>query len=169
MKLILCLLIVSLSAYMGRLMSKRTAQRLSVMRDYQSAVIQLCDSVIGRRLPLALVLESCSGAAMQPFLHACAVKLKEAPTTYFSDIWKDSYEKTDKSIDGLRREDARIILRGGTAIETLCANPSEKQAGVYIRQLENYINTLDADKQKKCRLFNTSGVLAGLLIALLVI
>ena len=167
MKLVLCLAIVSLSAYIGRLLSQKTAQRLILMRDYQSAVIQLCDSVIGRRLPLVLALETCQDTALLPFFKACAAALKASPTTSISRMWKDCFGKA--GFDGLRKEDTEIILRGGTAIETLCANPSEKQAGVYIRQMEHYIHSLDAEKQKKCKLFRTSGVLAGLMIALLVI
>ena len=37
MKLFMCLIIVVLSAYIGRLLSKKTVLRLSYFREYQSA------------------------------------------------------------------------------------------------------------------------------------
>ena len=53
MKLALCLLIVVISAYIGRLMSKRLVQRLDFFRDYLSAMTQLSDKVVGVGLDYA--------------------------------------------------------------------------------------------------------------------
>ncbi len=168
MKLILCLFIVILCTYIGRLMAKKTTQRLDVMRAYQSSVIHLCDSVLGLHLPLAQAMASCPNKAMQRLFQSCAVILKSSPTASVAAIWKDGFVGAAE-LEGLSKDDISIINDGGHAIETLCANPSAAQANLYIKRLSDHIGALEAEKQKKCKLYHTSGVLAGLMIALLVI
>ena len=62
-----------------------------------------------------------------------------------------------------------ILSEGGEALEALCTNPSEKQAAIFLKRLSGHIAALEQEKSKKCKLYNTAGVLAGLMIALLVI
>lgn len=168
MKLILCLLIVLLCTYIGRLMSKKTVQRLDVMRAYQSSVIHLCDSVITLHLPLAQVMATCPDKTMQGVFSSCAAMLKASPTASVASLWEKSFA-AETAFDVLGKDDWPVIISGGHAIETLCANPSAAQSGLYIKRLSDHIGSLEAEKQEKCKLYHTSGVLAGLMIALLVI
>ena len=169
MKLILCLFIVLLCTYIGRLMSKKTTQRLDIMRAYQSSVIHICDSVLGLHLPLAQALASCPNKTMQLILQSCADMLKSSPTNSVPIIWEECFGRAASELDGIGKDDTAIIYDGGHALETLCANPSAAQAGLYLKRLSDHIGALDAERQKKCKLYHTSGVLAGLMIALLVI
>jgi len=168
MKLVLCLIIVLLCSYIGRLMSKKAMQRLDVMRAYQSSVIHLCDSVLGLRLPLIQAMTSCPNKTMCRLFQLCAATLSSSPTASVAAVWKDGFSGAPE-LEGIGRNDMDIINDGGHAIETLCANPSAAQASLYLKRLEDYIGTLETEKQKKCKLYHTSGVLAGLMIALLVI
>ena len=79
MKLALCLLIVVISAYIGRLFSKRLEQRLDFFREYQSAMTQVSDKVVGVGLELYRVLSECRGDIAGPLLRACAIRLKAKP------------------------------------------------------------------------------------------
>ena len=69
----------------------------------------------------------------------------------------------------LSKEDLNFVLSGGEAVENLCMNPSEKQSVTYLKSLAGYVDEIEADKRKKCKLYNTTGILAGLFIALLII
>jgi stage III sporulation protein AB len=149
-------------------MSKKTMQRLDVMRAYQSSMIHLCDSVLGLRLPLAQAMTSCPDKTMRKVFQTCATMLKSSPTSSVAAVWKQGFEGASE-MEGLTRNDLDIINDGGHAIETLCANPTAAQANLYLKRLADHLCILEAEKQKKCKLFHTSGVLAGLMIALLVI
>ncbi|MDD5016918.1 MAG: stage III sporulation protein AB [Eubacteriales bacterium] len=167
MKLVLCLLIVALSAYIGRLFSKKAAVRLDYFRGYQSGIIYLTDRVIGMNLELYKALSTNQNDTMHNFFCECAKMLRNAPQQRFARIWQACFMKYQPSY--LAGDDLNVILSGGEAIETLCANPSEKQAQAYIKRLAAYLDEMEADKRKKCKIFNTAGVLTGLFIALLVI
>lgn len=167
MKLILCTAIVILSAYIGRLLAKRMAQRLDFFREYQSAMIGLADRIVGMNLELYKALDAPRGGFLGAFFRDCARALKNAPQSGLERIWKDCFEKRGYTF--LAKEDAAVVLAGGAATEALCKNPSEKQAEGYAKRLAAYIDEMEAEKRKKCKLYNTAGILAGLFIALLVI
>jgi stage III sporulation protein AB len=167
MKLIACLLIIALCSYIGRLFAKRAAQRLDFFREYQTAIISLSGRIAGTNLELCKALESSCGSSLRVFFGDCSNLLKESPQSRFSAIWKHCFEKIKPT--SLTVEDLKIVYSGGEAIEALCMNPCEKQADIYIRRISGYLDGLETEKQKKCRIYNTTGVLTGLLIALLMI
>ena len=169
MKLILCLLIVVLCAYIGRLLSKKTALRLDYFREYQSSIIYLTDRIVCLSLELYKALCAPQDNEAYSFFLDCSKSLKNFPQLRFAKIWEQSFKNSNYKHTFLSKEDRRIILGGGEAIETLCKNPSEKQAKAYIERLNCYISEMEIDKRKKCKLYNTTGVLAGLFIALMVI
>ncbi|MGI5849709.1 MAG: stage III sporulation protein AB [Christensenellales bacterium] len=169
MKLIFCLIIVVLSGYIGRLLSKRVVQRMDFFREYQSAIIYLTDRVVGMNLELFKALNTSEEKIIYVFFEDCSNMLRNMPQTSFTSIWKKSFEKNSTDYTFLNRDDIRIVLNGGEAIEALCRNPTEKQAETYTKRLAAYIAEMEADMRKKCKLYNTSGILAGLFIALLVI
>lgn len=167
MKLIACLLIIALCSYIGRLLAKRTVQRLDFFRDYQSAYISLSDRITGTNMELCKALDTSCDNSLHEFFRGCSSMLKHSPQSSFSSIWHHCLEKSRPS--NLTKDDLKIIYSGGEAIETLCMSPNEKQANVYIKRISAYIDLLETEKQKKCRIYNTTGVLTGLLIALLMI
>ncbi len=167
MKLIACLLIIALCSYIGRLFSKRAAQRLDFLREYQTAYISLSDRIAGTNLELCRALESSCTNSLHAFFCDCSKMLKNAPQSKFSSIWRNSFEKSRPP--SLSADDIKIIKSGGEAIEALCMNPCEKQANVYLRLVSGYLEKLETEKLKKCRIYNTTGVLTGMLIALLMI
>jgi stage III sporulation protein AB len=167
MKLIACLLIIALCSYIGRLLSKRAAQRLDFFREYQTAYISLSDRIVGINLELSKALDSSCDNNMRGFFCDCSIMLKDSPQSRFSSIWNYCLEKMKPT--PLTKDDIKFVSSGGESIEALCMNPYEKQANVYIKRISEYIDRLETDKQKKCRVYNTSGVLTGLLIALLMI
>ena len=167
MKLIACLLIIVLCSYIGRLLSKRAAQRLDFFREYQAAYISLSDRIAGTNLELCKALDSSRESSFRAFFRDCSSMLKDSPQSRFSSIWNYCLERSKPT--ALTKEDLKVVSSGGEAIETLCMNPCEKQANVYIKRISGYLELVEADKQKKCRIYNTTGVLTGLLIALLMI
>lgn len=167
MKLIACLLIIALCSYIGRLLSKRAAQRLDFFREYQTAYISLSDRITGTNLELSKALNFSCDNSLRPFFCECSSMLKSSPQSRFSSIWSYCFENSRPT--ALTKEDLKIVCSGGEATEILCMNPNEKQANVYIKRISGYIDALETDKQKKCRIYNTTGVLTGLLIALLMI
>ena len=167
MKLVLCLIVVALSTYIGRMLSKKAASRLEFFRAYQSAMIHLTDSVVGLNLELYKALKT-ARSEIKPFFLRCADMLKNSPQQPFGRIWEQSFQ-VKSGETSLNKEDIRIILDGGEAIETLCSNPSEKQAAAYLKRLAAYIGDMEIEKRKKCKMYNAGGVLAGLFIALLMI
>lgn len=169
MKLGLCLLIVVLSAYIGRLLSKKVLQRLTFFREYQAAIIYLTDRMVGLSLELYKALDAPADNDILAFFTQCSKSLKNSPQSRFSYIWEYNFSKNDARHSFLTKEDKKMIFDGGEAIETLCKNPSEKQANVYIKRLTGFVNEMEIDKRKRCKLYNTAGVLAGLFIALMVI
>lgn len=169
MKLFLCLMIVILSSYIGRLMAKKTVLRLEYFREYNAAMIYLTDKVVGLRLELAKALSERKDHDIFRFFNACANMVRRTPQTSFAVIWKRSYKAHSKETSFLNKEDLGVIMEGGNAIETLCKNPSERQAEAYLKRLASYLSEMEVEQRKKSKLFNTSGVLAGLFIALLVI
>jgi stage III sporulation protein AB len=169
MKLALCLAIVVLSAWIGRLLARRMAQRLDFFRDYMSAMTQLSDKVVGVGLELYKALAECRNETISPLFHECAVRLKKMPQLKLEQIWSCSLSQCRDNLSFLNKADLHFLAEGGEALESLCINPSEKQAAIYLKRLAAYIATLEQEKNKKTRLYNTAGVLAGLMIALLVI
>lgn len=167
MKLLACLLVVALCAYIGRLFSKKAAQRLDFFREYQSSMIYLSDRITGMNLELYKALDAPRSNMLGGFFKSCSRSLKDAPQKRFAGIWKARFDELPLSF--LTKEDLKIVYAGGEAIETLCMNPSERQAGAYAKLLSGYVGEMETEKRKKCRLYNTSGLLAGLLIALLMI
>jgi stage III sporulation protein AB len=169
MKLAMCLLIVVISAYLGRLLSKRMAQRLDFFRDYLSAMTQLSDKVVGVGLELYKALAECRGDVVGLMFRECAARLKRTPQMKLEVIWARSLTHCRDSLAFLNKADLQFLAEGGGALEALCANPSEKQAAIFLKRLADHIVALELEKNKKTRLYNTAGVLAGLMIALLVI
>lgn len=169
MKLGLCLIIVVLSAYIGRLLSKKASQRLVYFREYQAAIIYLTDRMVGLCLELYKALDAACDNDINNFFIRCSKSLKSSPQTSFAHIWAHNFVESDAKHSFLTKEDKKMILDGGEAIETLCKNPSEKQAKAYVERLSGFISEMEIDKRKKCKLYNSAGVLAGLFIALMVI
>ncbi len=167
MKLLACLLVIAICGYIGRLMSKKTAQRLDFFREYHSSLINLSDRIVGMNLELCKALEASGSGQVRLFFGKCSKTLKRSPRTSFKSIWDENFESF--KLTYLSREDVSVVSSGGDAIESLCMNPSEKQAHTYIKRLSGYMDSLEAEKRKKCKLYNTSGMLTGLLIALLMI
>ncbi len=169
MKLALCLAIVVISAYIGRLMSRKMAQRLDFFRDYQSAMTQLSDKVVGPGLELYKALLECRIQTVRPLFVRCAALLSQHPQLKLEVIWLKSLAQNGEVLSSLNKADGLFLRDGGHALEALCGNPSERQAAIYLKQLADYIAVLEQEKSKKSKLYNTAGVLAGLMIALLVI
>lgn len=169
MKLALCLVIVIISAYIGRLMSRKMAQRLDFFRNYLSAMTQLSDKVVGPGLELYKALSECRIEAIRPLFVRCAALLRQYPQLKLDMIWSKSLGSNGETMSALSKADVLFLKEGGHALEALCGNPSEKQAAIYLKQLSDYIAALEQEKNKKSKLYNTAGVLAGLMIALLVI
>lgn len=169
MNLLLCLGIVMICGYIGGQLAKRTTQRLNFFREYESAMVSLADSVTGMSLELSRALEAARGATAGEIFMECARKLRAAPQQRFAAIWRESFEGHTAQLTSLNKEDIHVIMDAGDAIEALCRNPSRKQADGYLKRLDKYIAEMEIDKRKKCRLFSAGGVLAGLLLALLVI
>ncbi len=169
MNLVLCAMIVAICTAMGRVFAGRMAERLAFFKDYQIAYTQLSDSMVGINLELYKALKSCRAERIKPLFEGCADLLKKKPQASFSQIWQMSFMGLKPGFGYLSKDDAAIVLEGGGAVETLCMNPSEKQAGLYLKRLSLYTADITAEKTKKCKLYNTAGVLAGLMIALLVI
>lgn len=167
MNLIFCMLIVLLSAAIGRLLSARLAERLAMLRDFQTVFTQLSDKVVGLNLEVEKALESCPPDGMGCVLRQCAADLRQTPQEPLSRLWRRRFSQMENG--GLTKNDRLLLIEGGAAVEALCMNPSEKQAGLYLKRLAAYMAEAEAEKAKKSRLYNTTGVLAGLLIALLVI
>lgn len=169
MKLALCFVIVIISAYIGRLMSRKMAQRLDFFRDYLSAMTQLSDKVVGPGLELYKALSECRSETIRPLFMQCAALLRQRPQLKLEAIWSESLALNRDALSPLSKADVLFLKEGGDALEALCTNPSEKQAAIYLKRLAGYIAALEQDKNKKSKLYNTAGVLAGLMIALLVI
>ena len=167
MSLVLCIIIVIVSTAMGRLLAQRMAERAALIREYQLSFTHLSDKVVGLNLELYKALLSCRSGRISPVFDRCAAVLKARPQAGFSDIWRQCFAGLKSEYSFLNKDDFMIITEGGDAIEALCKNPSEKQAGLYLKRLAEYMTALDTDKNKKCRLYNTAGVLTGLMIALL--
>lgn len=167
MKLIACLLVIALCSYIGRLFSKRTAQRLDFFMEYQTAYVSLSDRIAGTNMELCKALDSSFGSSLGAFFCDCSRILKDSPQSRFSSIWNYCLEKSRPA--ALTKEDLKIVSSGGEAVEVLCMNPCEKQANIYIKRISGYLDKLETEKQKKCRIYNTTGVLTGLLIAILMI
>jgi len=165
MKLLLCAAIVALCAAIGRLLTNRIRERLTFFRSYQSAIVRLTDHVVGANMPVGEALRSCGSGVMAQ----CADELQSTPFARLETIWRTCFAAAVKQKGSLNKQDAEMVAAGGTAIESLCGNPTAQQAGGYIKRLEKYVGALETEKQRKGKLLSTSGVLAGLLIALLVI
>lgn len=167
MKLIACLTIVLLSAYIGRLLSKNTENRLNFFRSYNEAVVTISERIINMNLELYKALKINAGFGLTELFCDCSDELKRCPQSSFSDIWRQCIDKTKFTC--LSKEDIKVMKRGGEAIENICGNPSEKQAMAYTKSLAAYVEQMEKDKHKKCKLYNTTSILAGLFIALLMI
>jgi len=169
MKLALCFTIVVISAYIGRLLSRRMAQRLDFFRDYLSAMTQLSDKVVGVGLEIYKAMAECQNETVGPLFRECAALLRKRPQLRLEAIWAQSMASCRNAMTSLSKADVQFLATGGEALEALCTNPSEKQAAIYLKRLSAHIDALEQEKNKKTRLYNTAGILAGLMIALLVI
>lgn len=169
MNLILCLFIVVICALIGRICANRMTERLDIFREYQLAFTHLSDNVVGLNLELYKALVSCGNGRISPAFDCCADVLRTTPQVAFGNVWTRGFRNINADCSSLTKDDLQIIFEGGNAIEALCRNPSEKQAGIYLKRLSAYTETLEKEKNKKCKLYNSAGVLAGLMIALLVI
>lgn len=167
MKLVACFIIVFLSAYIGRLLSKNAENRLNFFRVYHEAVITISERIINMNLELYKALRLNTESGLTEFFSDCSNALKNSPQSSFPAIWRQCVEKAKFTC--LSKEDIKVMKRGGEAIENICGNPSEKQALSYTKSLAAYVEQMEKDKQKKCKLYNTTCVLAGLFIALMMI
>lgn len=167
MKLIACLLVVALCSYVGRLLSKRATQRLEFFREYLSCFVYLSDRIVGMNLELVKALETAGEGTLKEFFLNCSIMLSDHPQARLAAIWRACFENLNLAF--LTKEDIKAVISGGDTIESLCMNPSEKQASAYIKRLSAYNDAMEIEKRKRCRIYNTSGVLAGLMIALLLI
>lgn len=168
MNLLLCIGIIMLCGYIGRQLANRAAQRLNFFREYESSMVSLTDSITGVNLELSRALEASCGKTIGAVFRECARRLRETPKQRFAAIWSECFQQQlPRSL--LNKEDTRVILDAGEAIEALCKNPSRSQASGYMKRLNGYITEMETEKRKKSKLFSAGGVLAGLLIALIVI
>lgn len=167
MKLFLCIAIIAVCTYIGRLMAQRITQRYEYLMSYQADILQLTERIIVLKMPLSSALSFAEKSDIKKLFWECARVLERSPQTSFEKLWADAVNGNTKSF--LSKEDVSIIVGAGAAIENLCKNPSKEQADLYKQRLNSYLAGVEEDKQKKCKLFTTSGVLFGLLIALLII
>ncbi|MFA5675185.1 MAG: stage III sporulation protein AB [Christensenellales bacterium] len=169
MKLIMCAAVIAVCAALGRQFSARMIQRLLFFREYQSALTYLSDKVVGLNIELCKALKACDNDCVQPFFDACAAALRETPQLSLKSIWRECLSDFRSRLSFLTKEDMRFLNDGGAAAEALCANPSERQAALYLKRLGAHLDFLETEKNKKCRIYNMAGLLGGLMIALLVI
>lgn len=169
MKLLLCAAIVVVCTALGRQFSAKMAQRLLFFREYQSALTYLSDKVVGLNIELCKALSACRNDCIQPFFDACANALRETPQLSLDIIWRKCLSDFYPRLSFLTKEDMRFLSDGGAAAEALCANPSERQAALYLKRLGTHLDFLETEKEKKCRIYNMAGLLGGLMVALLVI
>lgn len=167
MKIFLCLIVIALSTYLGRLLSKAAVSRLDFFRQYHEAIISISDRISGMNMELFKALKVSGSPILTVFFEECVALLRESPHKKFSEIWTGCIDKS--KLNFLRKEDIKVIKSGGEAIENLCSNPTEKQALAYMKRLSAYIEEMETEKRKKCKIYNTTGVLAGLFFALLMI
>ena len=130
---------------------------------------QLSDKVVGPGLELYKALLECRIQTVRPLFVRCAALLSQHPQLKLEVIWLKSLAQNGEVLSSLNKADGLFLRDGGHALEALCGNPSERQAAIYLKQLADYIAVLEQEKSKKSKLYNTAGVLAGLMIALLVI
>jgi hypothetical protein len=161
MNLLLCFSIIMLCGYMGRLLAQRATQQLEFFREFESAMVSLADSGPGMSLDLSRARETPCGDTVGPGVQECAQRLRAAPQRCFSEIWRECFQQRLQGFCGLGKEDMRVVMDAGEAIEALCRNPGRSQTSGYLKRLANYLADMEIDKRKKCRLFNAGGVLAG--------
>ena len=167
MKLFLCLAVAALSAYIGRLLAKRAMQRCEYFICFQTDMIQIIDKIVYMNMPLYNALAAVSQTEQNHLFLDCAKSIKSKPSQSFEKLWEEKASGAKKSF--LTKEDVKIIIGAGAAIDMLCKNPSIQQSEPYKNRLSRYADAVEKDKQKKTKLFTTLGVLAGLMLALLII
>ena len=167
MKLFLCIAIIAVSTYIGRLLAQRATQRYEFLLSYQADLFTLTERIVTLKMPLFSALSFAEKSDIKKLFWECARVMEDSPQTSFEKMWKDVVNNNTKSF--LSKQDVSIIVGAGASIENLCKNPSKEQADLYKQRLSTYLVEVEQDKQKKCKLFTTSGVLFGLLIALLII
>lgn len=170
----LCIAIIALCGYFGRLKSKKIKVRLQCMLEMKEILICLQAEMKNEMVPImeSLLKVSQSVKTLSSLLTACACKLKEYPAKSFSDIWDEetlNQAKDNAALSTLNHEELALLRKTGKSLVNVSIPAQDTYFTILFQEYDRLTEIVKLEAEKKTKLYHSLSLLAGFFIAILLI
>lgn len=170
-KISLCLFIIVMGIFMGRLLAKPYDNRVEHLQDVLTALMSLESEMKYRLDPLAEIFTRVGsfsrGYTQTLFLNASS-SMKNWNFQDFSVIWAKAVEETYKT-SSLTAKDKQILSDMGLDLGKTHISGHENMFARTYNMIEQQVCEAKQEKDTKGKLYRTLGTVSGILIVILII
>lgn len=170
----LCIVIIALCGYFGRLKSKKVQLRLQCMMEMKEILICLQAEMKNEMIPImeSLLKVSQNVKILSFLLTACACKLKECPAKSFGEIWDEetlSLAKEDAALSVLNPEELALVRKTGKSLVNVSIPTQDAYFTLLFQEYGRLTEIVKSEAEKKTKLYHSLSLLAGFFLAILLI
>ena len=172
-KFVLCIGIVFLCGYIGQINSRKYLKRLEFL-EAAKEFVYTCDlDMLEEHLTLEEAIKretENAKSCLKNVLENCYKRLSEQPNMQFEELWQQvisEEEKQNDHIASLSEQEKRLVLATGRRLVSDTTEPKSKY--ILLDEYERTIAALREILPNRLKLINSLSLLAGFLIAILII
>ncbi len=105
-------------------------------------------------------------------LGKCAGAVREQPGKAFHMIWEETFNdelKNNPSLSSMKREDIDLINKTGGNLVNASIKTQDAYFKILFFEYDGLMEKIKTEEAKKSKLYNSLGIMAGFLIAILLI
>jgi stage III sporulation protein AB len=174
LRFLLCIIIIALCGYIGRLKSNKIKMRHSCIIEINEIMYCLEADMKNEMLTLAqsLMREAANAKIFKNMLATCAKRIKEYPGQPFHQIWDDAFYKElelNSTLASLSKEETALIKKTGRSLVNASIQTQDTHFKMLFQEFETMGEKIKLEAGKKIKLYNSLGLMAGFFIAILLI
>lgn len=170
----LCLIIIALCGYIGRLKSKKIKIRQCCLMEMQEILYGLEADMKNEMLTLMQALKRAAdnAKAFKLMLYDCAKKMKQQPGRTFQEIWDEAFDKElnqNALLTSLNKEEIALIHKTGRCLVNASIQTQDTYFKMLFKEYAELNEKAKTEAGKKTKLYDSLGLMAGFFIAILLI
>lgn len=164
------LVVFSTSAY-GIMLSRDLRNRLNELKEIKKIMFLLKGEIGFGRTPIFEAVGNISGRCQTVFkdiLYKFASMDSEVRTKNISDIWHDVFE-TGLKMSHLSPQEKERLINVGEIMGLMDVATQQTAIDSYLTEIEDSINSLEKALPVKTRLYNSLGIMLGIVITIIIV
>lgn len=154
----------------GLWMAGQYGRRLEELRRLRQMIFFLKGQILYANATLEEAFEEVGGRMEEPLsrlLCQVAERMARQEGELFGEIWQDEVRRWKNPV--LKKEDVEELAGLGTHLGYMDRDMQERTLLLYLEQLDLVIDGLQKQKQERCRMYSSLGVMGGLFLTILLI